>query len=140
MRELGAPQPDGVILLSPWTDLSTTGSSIEANRRHDLWFTREHLEKWATYYTGLADPRTPLLSPVYADLSALPPLLVIVGGHELLRDDAVRVVENAVRAGTEARLLVGAGMQHDFPLTLPWLDESRQAWKEMAAFVKERAQ
>jgi len=55
-----------------------------------------------------------------------------------LKDDAVRLAERALRAGTDARLLVGDGMQHDYPLTLPWLDESRHAWTAMCAFVEER--
>jgi monoterpene epsilon-lactone hydrolase len=58
-----------------------------------------------------------LLSPVFADLSGLPPLLVLVGEDELLRDDAVRIVDAARRDGSEARLVIGAGMQHDWPLT-----------------------
>jgi len=80
----------------------------------------------------------PLLSPVFADLSRLPPLLVVVGGDEILLDDAERVVALAASGGTDARLLVGERMQHDFPLTLPWLGESRRAWKAMEAFVRER--
>jgi monoterpene epsilon-lactone hydrolase len=138
LRELGAAMPDGAILLSPWTDLSASGASVHGNRRKDRWFTREHLVKWASYYAGDVDPRTPLMSPVFADLSGLPPILLLAGEDELLRDDAVRVADRATRAGTGARLLVGRGMQHDWPLTLPWLEESRQAWNTMRFFVKER--
>jgi acetyl esterase/lipase len=138
LRELGEAMPDGAILLSPWTDLSGSGRSVDENRRADRWLTRAHLSKWGSDYAGGADPRTPLLSPLFADLSGLPPLLLLVGEDEILRDDAVRVAERALRAGTDARLLVGERMQHDWPLTLPWLDESREAWKAMRAFVQER--
>lgn len=138
LRELGEPMPAGAILLSPWTDLSTSGASVDENRAKDRWFTRAHLEQWATYYAGTSDVRAPLMSPVFADLSRLPPLLVLVGEDELLRDDAARVVASATRAGTDARLLVGAEMQHDWPLTLPWLEESREAWAAMRRFVDER--
>jgi len=138
LRELGATMPDGAILLSPWTDLSVTGASVDGNRRKDRWFTREHLVRWAAYYAGETDPHEPLMSPIFADLSKLPPLLVLAGEDELLLDDAVRVRDKAMRAGTDARLLVGKGMQHDWPLTLPWLDESRDAWNSMCAFVEER--
>lgn len=137
LRELGAPLPDGAILLSPWTDLSASGTSIDTNEGKDRWLTREHLTKWASYYAGHADPRTPLLSPVFADLSGLPPLLVLVGEDEILMDDARRIVALAASAGTDARLMIGERMQHDFPLTLPWLAESRRAWKAMEAFVRE---
>ena len=73
---------------------------------------------------------------MFADLSRLPPLLLLAGEHEVLLDDAVRVGEKAARAGTPARVLVGRGMQHDWPLTLPWLQESRLAWREIRRFVE----
>jgi acetyl esterase/lipase len=138
LRQLGEPLPDGAILLSPWTDLSASGSSVDDNRRRDRWLTREHLSRWGSHYAGGADPRTPLMSPLFADLSGLPPLLLLVGEDEILKDDAVRVAERARRAGTDACLLVGRRMQHDWPLTLPWLDESRHAWSAMRVFVEAR--
>ena len=138
LRELAAPMPCGAILLSPWTDLSVSGASVDRNRAKDLWLSRAHLERWAAHYAGAADRRDPRLSPAFADLSALPRLLVLVGEDEVLFDDAHRVVSAATRAGTPARLLVGAGMQHDWPLTLPWLEESRDAWKQMTAFVADQ--
>jgi epsilon-lactone hydrolase len=138
-RELGRPMAAGAILLSPWADLSVSGASVETNHSKDRWLEREHLENWARYYVGKTDPRTPLMSPVFADLSGLPPLLVLVGEDELLLDDAKRLVDSARRSGTDARLLVGERMQHDWPLTLPWLEESRAAWKEMRSFVDERS-
>ena len=137
LRDLGLPMPNGALLLSPWTDLTTSGASVDGNHGKDLWFTRGHLETWAKYYVGRADARTPYISPVFADLSRLPRLLILVGEDELLLDDAVRVRDAAKAAGTDARLLVGEGMQHDWPLTLPWLDESRHAWSEMRRFVEE---
>lgn len=135
LRELGAEMPSGAIFLSPWTDLTTSGASIEGNRRKDFWLTRRHLETWARHYVGDADAHAPGVSPVFADLSALPPMLVFAGEHEILLDDARRVVEAATRTGTTARLVVGKGMQHDWPLTLPWLDESRSAWVEIQRFI-----
>jgi epsilon-lactone hydrolase len=137
IRELRGPMPAGAILLSPWADLSVSGASVETNLGKDRWLERAHLEQWASYYVARSDPRTPLLSPVFADLSSLPPLLVLVGEDELLLDDATRIVDSARRHGTDARLLVGERMQHDWPLTLPWLDESRAAWTEMRRFVED---
>lgn len=137
LRDLGLAMPNGSFLLSPWTDLTVSGASVDGNRGKDLWFTRRHLETWARYYVGSADARSPYLSPVFAGLSGLPPLLILVGENELLLDDALRVRDAAASAGTDARVHVGAGMQHDWPLTLPWLDESRLAWEEMRRFVEE---
>ena len=135
LRDLGEPMPNGAILLSPWADLSASGASVDGNHGRDLWLTRRHLERWGSHYAGEENRRDPLLSPVFADLSALPPLWVLAGGDEILMDDAVRVAERAKRAGTPSTLVIGAGMQHDFPLTLPWLAESKQAWNGMRDFV-----
>jgi epsilon-lactone hydrolase len=140
LRDTGSPMPEGAILLSPWTDLTASGPSVDGNQGRDRWFTRRHLETWARHYAGDADARSPQLSPAFADLSGLPPLLLLAGEDELLLDDARRVQASATRAGVDARLVVGAGMQHDWPLTLPWLEESRKAWIEMRRFVEEVAQ
>jgi epsilon-lactone hydrolase len=137
LRDLKIDLPYGAVLLSPWTDLTVTGASVDGNHGKDLWFTRRHLETWARYYVGSADVRSPYVSPVYADLSDLPPLLLLVGENELLLDDALRVRDAATSKGTQVRVLVGKGMQHDWPLTLPWLDESRDAWRTMSRFFQD---
>jgi monoterpene epsilon-lactone hydrolase len=139
LRDHGLRLPQGAVLLSPWTDLTVSGASVEANHGRDLWFTRKHLETWARYYVGGADARSPYVSPVFADTSGLPPLLLLAGEHELLLDDARRVVEAARGKGASASVLIGTGMQHDWPLALPWLDESRHAWQLMRAFIEEPA-
>ena len=139
LRDLGMAMPNGAFLLSPWTDLTVSGASVDGNRSKDLWFTRRHLEIWAGYYAAGADRRSPYVSPVFADVSGLPPLLLLVGQDELLLDDALRVRNAATSAGTDVRVHIGKGMQHDWPLTLPWLDESRLAWSAMRNFVEERA-
>lgn len=139
LRDLGLAMPNGAMLLSPWTDLTASGASVDGNFGKDLWFSRKHLETWARYYVDCADVRSPYLSPVFADLSGLPPLLLLVGENELLLDDALRVQAAATEKGTNATVLIGKGMQHDWPLTLPWLDESRIAWKAIRKFVEEHS-
>jgi acetyl esterase/lipase len=136
LRDLGLAMPEGAILLSPWTDLSVSGAAVDGNRSKDLWFTRRHLEIWAGYYAAGADRRSPYVSPVFAEVAGLPPLLLLVGQDELLLDDALRVRDAAASAGTHVLVHVGQGMQHDWPLTLPWLDESRLAWKAIGDFVE----
>jgi epsilon-lactone hydrolase len=138
LRDLGLAMPDGAILLSPWADLTASGSSVDGNAGKDLWFTRRHLETWAGHYAAPAVRRSPYVSPVFAQLSGLPPLLLLAGEDELLLDDALRVREAAGAAGTDVRVHIGRGMQHDWPLTLPWLDESSLAWAVMESFVEER--
>ena len=137
LRDLGLAMPNGSFLLSPWTDLTVSGPSVDGNSGKDLWFTRKHLETWASYYVGHGDSRSPYLSPVFAELSELPPLLLLVGENELLLDDTLRVRDAATSVGTDVSVLTGKGMQHDWPLTLPWLDESRLAWNTMRRFVEE---
>ena len=139
LRDLGLSMPRGAILLSPWTDLTISGESVDRNYGRDLWFTRGHLESWARYYVGRADGHTPYVSPVFADFTGLPPLLLLAGEYELLLDDALRVEEAAAEQGIRATVHIGKRMQHDWPLTLPWLDESRLAWNAIRAFVEEQS-
>jgi acetyl esterase/lipase len=140
LRDLALAMPNGSFLFSPWTDLTASGQSVDGNRRKDLWFSRKHLETWASYYVGGADGRSQYVSPVFAELSGLPPLLLLVGEDEALLDDTLRVRDAAAAAGTDVRVLIGKGMQHDWPLTLPWLDESRQAWNAIRRFVEDPSQ
>lgn len=139
LRDLGLTMPSGAVLLSPWTDLTVCGASVESNRGKDLWFTRKHLQLWARYYLGGADGHLPYVSPVFAEFSGLPPLLLLAGENELLLDDAVRVGNAAREKRIAATVHIGAGMQHDWPLTLPWLDESRLAWSAIQAFIGEHS-
>ena len=136
LRDTGLEMPKGAVLLSPWTDLTVTGLSVEGNRKKDMWFTRKHLEVWANYYANALDRHTPYVSPAFADFSNLPPMLLLVGEDELLLDDSMRVFEAAKSVGTKVYIHKGIGMQHDWPLTLPWLDESKLAWKVMREFVE----
>jgi epsilon-lactone hydrolase len=135
LRDQGLPLPDGAVLFSPWTDMRVSGASFEDNDRSDVWLSRAHCETWASHYLGDVDPSDPRVSPVYADLEGLPPMLLLVGDQEVLFDDARQAHENALAAGVASTLHVGRNMQHDWPLTLPWLDESRDAWSSIAAFV-----
>jgi epsilon-lactone hydrolase len=136
LRELGEPSPRGAVLLSPSANLA---GGAPSGRHRELWLSPDHLRQWRRHYLGTADPRDPRASPALADLSGLPPMLVLVGEDEMLAEETHRWVARARHAGTDARLLVGARMQHDWPLTLPWLAESRRAWAEIAGFVAERA-
>jgi acetyl esterase/lipase len=132
LRDRREPLPLGAILLSPWTDLS----AAERPSRRDRWLTPLHLARWSARYAAATERDNPELSPVFADLARLPPLLLLAGEDEILLEDALRTAAAAERAGTSARVLVGKGMQHDWPLTLPRLEESRRAFQEMRAFVE----
>lgn len=135
LRERGLPMPEAAFAFSPWTDLAGTGASLETRASTDVWLGRRHLEHWGRHYVGAADPRDPGISPLFAEMRDLPPLLLLVGDHEVLLDDTLRVAAKARDAGVDVELCIGRGMQHDWPLTLPWLDESREAWGRVGAFL-----
>src|SRR5579884_1834452 len=112
LRDAGEPLPAGAILLSPVTVWATSGISHTTNVENDLINTPEIIAEMRTYYLGERDPRTPLASPLYADLHGLPPLLIQVGGDELLRDDATQVAERAQAAEVPVTMYIAEGMWH----------------------------
>ena len=116
LREDGRPLPAGGVPISPWMDLACTGETLETNAAVDLTATKASLQRMAAQYLQGTDPRTPLASLLYADLSGLPPLLIVDGGDEALLDDSVRLARSAGMAGVDATLYIGAGMQHIFPI------------------------
>lgn len=135
LRDEGDDLPAGAALLSPWTDLAITGASIDTNRKRDCWLKRHQIEQWAALYSGTEPVEQPLISPLYADLHGLPPLLLLAGDQEILLDDTRRLAARARTAGVNVQEVIGYGMQHDWPLTLPWLSESRRAWQTIERFA-----
>jgi epsilon-lactone hydrolase len=135
LRDRGETMPAGAFVFSPWTDLAGTGSSVTSNQGSDVWLSRRHIEVWGRHYAGKSNVADPGISPVHADPTGFPPLLMIVGDREVLFDDTLRVEAKARNAGVDVEVCVGRGMQHDFPLALPWLEESREAWEAVVAFL-----
>lgn len=95
VREAGLPQPAAATLFSPWVDLTLSAPSMQTKHDIDPLFTRERLRRYATAYLGDRDGTAPLPSPLFADLTDLPALLIQVGSHEFLLDDAVRLAGDA---------------------------------------------
>lgn len=135
LRDRKEVLPAGAFVFSPWTDLAGTGASYTRNEGRDVWLSRRHIEEWGRHYVGKSDVADPGISPVHSNLNGFPPLLLIVGDQEVLFDDTLRVKAKALEAGVDVEVCVGRGMQHDFPLTLPWLEESREAWEAVVAFL-----
>src|SRR3712207_5574710 len=119
LREDGRPLPSGGVPISPWVDLACTGETLKTNAAVDLTATKASLQRMAGQYLHGADPRTPLASPLYADLSGLPPLLIVVGGDEALLDDSVRLARAAGMAGVDVTRFTRGGMQAVFPRLHP---------------------
>jgi monoterpene epsilon-lactone hydrolase len=138
LKSLNLGLPKAAVLLSPWTDLAATGESVHANAEADAMISPEALARFAELYLADQDPRDPQASPLYADLSGLPPMLVIVGSHEVLRSDSDRIVERIGTAGGQAELSVWPDMPHVFPILASIIPEGRQAIEEMSGFIRAR--
>ncbi|HMO29085.1 alpha/beta hydrolase [Enterovirga sp.] len=135
LRDEGAPLPAAAALFSPWADLSLAGESMRANEAADPMFHARHARWVASLYLGHADPRDPGVSPVYADLTGLPPLLVHVGETELLLDDSRRIAEHARACGVRLSLSIWRDVFHGWQLFPSVLPEARRSVDEAAAFL-----
>ncbi len=135
LRDLNIPLPVGAALFSPWTDLAATGDSIRTNADRCAMFHGPDIGLSALYYLGEMDPRNPLASPLYADLTGLPPLLIHVGADEVLRDDSTRLAERAKAAGVRVELKVWPVVPHAWQLAPQRIPEARQSLRESAAFL-----
>ncbi len=138
LREAGKPLPAGAVALSPVTDLAGTGESHKTRLHLDPFFSNLGSNKIIRDYIGDHDPREALISPLYADLHGLPPLLIHVGDNEVLLDDAVRFGDRAKAAGVTVNTVVWPGMFHVFQTFSPILPEARQAIKQIARFIRSR--
>ena len=139
LRERGSPLPAGAVALSPWADLTCSGSSMTSLAGTDIMCTREGLSGMAAHYLAGHDPRDPLASPVFGDLGNLPPLLLLVGGCETLLDDSVRVATKAGVHGTDAQLYIGAGMQHVWPTWVGAMPEADEAIRLVGDWLIQRS-
>jgi epsilon-lactone hydrolase len=134
----GSPaRPLGGVLLSPWTDLSLSGMSLDSRAEADPILSRESLDEAARQYLGNRDRRDRKASPLFGEFTGLPPILIQVGEDEILLDDARRTAE-AIRAqGGDVRLDVWQGMTHVFSSNLQ-LEASKQALDQIGFFVRAR--
>lgn len=132
----GVPLPAGAALFSPWTDLAATGDSIKTNTRRCAMFYGESVAPSARMYLGEMDPKNPLASPLYADLTGLPPLLLHVGADEVLRDDSTRLAERAKAAGVRVELKVWPVVPHAWQLAPHKIPEARASLRESGEFLR----
>ena len=125
--------------MSPWTDLTCSGSSHYFNFKNDPLFgnTTESM-LYSSEYVGSSDPRTPYISPLFGDFKKLPSLLYQVGNYEVLLSDSVDAHRKAAAQNCDSRLSVYEGMFHEFQMSLNLIPESKKAWLEVAAFIREK--
>ena len=126
-RDHGLPLPAAAYLMSPYADLTLAGTTMDTKREADPLLSRDNLQARVPDYTAGHDPALALISPVFADLSGLPPLIIQAGTHEVLLDDAIRLARQAATADVEVTLDITPGVPHVFQAYSPILDEAAAA-------------
>lgn len=135
LRDNNLPLPAMALCISPWTDLTLTGESITTCADIDPYISHDLL-KLGAHYVGNHAPQNPLISPFYADLKGLPPLLIHAGTDEVLLSDSTRLAASARRANVDISVKIWERMWHDFHLWAPYIPEANQAIEEISEFVK----
>jgi acetyl esterase/lipase len=126
-REHGLPLPAAALLMSPYADLTLAGTTMETKRAADPLLSPEALRARVADYTAGQDAALGLISPIFADLSGLPPLIIQAGTHEVLLDDAIRLARQAATADVEVTLDITPGVPHVFQAYYAILDEAAAA-------------
>ena len=137
LRDSDDPLPSAIVSLSPMTDLTMSATSLASHAKKDPMLSAEWVRPHIAYYLGKADPTTPLASPFFGDLRGLPPLLIQVGGYEILVDDVVRFAEKAKQANVEVTLEIEKGMWHVYQ-TFAMLPESKRAIDRIGKFIRRK--
>jgi len=137
VRDRGLEPPVAIVGFSAYADLAVTGDSVEANAASCAMFTSRGLREAAAMYLAGADPRDPRASPLYADLSGLPPMLLFASRHEMLRDDTLRLAERARAAGVNVEVVVRDRLPHVWPIFVSILPEAREAFTRVATFARQ---
>jgi epsilon-lactone hydrolase len=135
LRDAGAPLPRAAALMSPWTDLTVSSPSYQEHAHEDPSITQRELRASGLMYAGNREPADPMVSPLFADLSGLPPLIVHVGGLEVMLDDSRLFAERANAAGVDVTFKMWPGLWHCFQQAAPEVPEAAQAIDEIAAFI-----
>ena len=136
LRDRRLPLPAGGIPLSPTTDLTLASESLKTVE--DPIISARTMPVFKDLYLGKTDPRNPLASPVFGDYRGIPPLLIQVGEHEMLRDDSIRVAKKARSDGIQVKLEVWPGMFHVFQSHEPLLPEAQESIEHIAEFMRSR--
>jgi acetyl esterase/lipase len=136
LREAGVTLPLAAVLMSPWVDLTLSATSYRTNRKYDPCVHIDELDRAARWYAGERPRADPMLSPIFADLSGLPPLLIHAAADEVMADDARILAKRAGRAGVSATLRIYDGVWHAFHGAGTEIPESRQAIDEIGAYLR----
>ena len=135
LRDEGKPMPACIVAISPWADLTLSGSSYNNNVRLDPTLIRESLAYYVIAYAAGHEDEA-YVSPVLGDFTGFPPTLLFAGSDEILLSDAKTVHKRLKKAGVESKLVIGEGMWHVYPLY--GRPEGKEAIEEMSAFIRTR--
>ena len=136
IRDSKLPLPAALGLISPWVDLTHSGETIQTHAQRDPMIRPDWGRANARHYAGGTPLDDPRISPLFAELKGLPPMLIHVGSEETLLSDAERLAESAGIAGVDVRLHRYDGLWHDFQLHAGVLPESGQSIVEMGEFLR----
>jgi monoterpene epsilon-lactone hydrolase len=136
LRDADVPLPAAGICISPWADMECNGVAKLAGREGGIEY--QGILKMAKTYVGDADLKTPLASPIHADLTGLPPLLIQVGGAEELIEDSILLEARAKECGVDVTLETWEDMFHVWHMYAPMLPEGQQAIDRIGEFVREK--
>ena len=137
-RREGLRLPPAAVVFSPWTDMTLSGASIDARGDLDPLFSREHFVAYVEAYLAGHDPKDELASPLLADLTGLPPLLIQVGSAEVLLDDSLRLAARAAEQEVDVSLDVVAGAPHVYQFNVGVMDEADAALTRAAQWLVQR--
>jgi len=137
-RDKGLPMPSCACCISPWTDLVGSGRTMDTKALEDPMVNRAALKFFSDFYADKEDKSHPLISPLFANLAGLPPLLIQVGTAETLLDDSRRLATRARYAGVDVSYAEWEGMPHIWHIFAPLLEKSRKAIIELGEFVERK--
>ncbi len=131
LKEMNLPMPGCIIAMSPWTDLTASGASYEKNREVDPSMSEETLNNFAKSYSD--DRENPLVSPLFGELTGMPPSLIFVGGDEILLSDSEDMHKKLLEAGCQSQLIVAPERWHVY--LLYHLSEDRKDYDQIDSFL-----
>ena len=137
LRAANSRLPAAAVCVAPWTDLANPGASMTTNARYD-WISKAQADLWASWYYHQGDVADPMISPIHAQLSMLPPIYIQVGSAEILYDMIQTFYSQAKAQGASIRLDVWEGMTHDFQIYGDSLKEAQEALTRIGQFVAEQ--
>ncbi len=136
LRHAGDPLPAAAVLLSPFLDVTASGESATTRADQDPWFDVSDMAVVARYYCSDESKwRDPLISPVFANVSGLPPMLIQVGDDEILLNDSTRLAEKLEAAGVDVELEIWPDMWHVFQMFIGKMPESRKAVEKIGKYI-----